>query len=100
MKKKRTKKMLENQVKELLLERRELKLKEAKNNNALTEIKTALDLVLIELAKKYGEEVIEDGKTIGYRLIIPAPKIKEKYTVKTTKNVMTEEVTIGVIKEQ
>ena len=99
IKKKHTKKALEEKVRELLQERRELVVKQMQFIDAAAQINSALNSVLIEVAKKYGEKVVEENEELGFRLEIPTPKTGQNFDVRTNKNEETGLLTIGVIKK-
>ncbi len=63
----------------------------------------ALDANMIQLALSYGQEEVEDGEVLGWRLEYPkveVHKLLEEYQVKARIDQKTQQMVIGVMKRE
>ena len=60
----------------------------------MEELAVAVDSILSAVVKKYGEEIKEDDKVIGWNAMIPKPNAAERYEIKVEKREC--EYSIGV----
>lgn len=98
IKKKKSRQALLEKYNFLLDERRKLKKEQAEWMAAVQEITTALDVILLETAKKYGEKEVLEENGAQYILEIPKPKIDREFKVVTNLNQERNTLVIKAIK--